>query len=303
MAFQPDNLIESWSGSRYILRGPLGSGFWGTVWSADSLDLKMPVALKFIQLEYDADSQEYEIAPFMPEVMAHVYLSQSPYCDRNITCLYDAFVIEAPHPIYETIRPYGVLVLDLMKGDLEHKSISDDEIPLIMRALLDGLATIHHQGLSHQDIYLKNILYQDHTYKIGDLGIVCSHHATATKIEIVTPTGPKDVRRGEQRPLIPTCKYVFPEVEEGDDEDSAFEKAKQRDIRDMGRLLDEIIFPLNPTHVRREIIREPYPRQEPDTISGRDIIYLVNRMLAMDWSIDQLRDYFYSHLRQPLPTN
>ncbi len=297
MAFQPGDLIESWSGSRYILREPLGSGFWGTVWSADSLDLKMPVALKLIPLEYNAYIDEYEIAPFMPEVMAHVYLNQSPYCDRNITCLYDAFVISTTH------GTYGVLVLDLMKGDLEHKSISDNEIPLIMRALLDGLATIHHQGLSHQDIYLKNILYQDHTYKIGDLGIICSHHVTATEIEVVIPTGPKDVQRGEHRPLIPTCKYVFPEVEEGDDEDSAFEKAKQRDIRDMGHLLDEIIFPLNPTHVRREIIREPYPRREPDTISGRDIIYLVNRMLAMDWSIDQLRDYFYSHLRQPLPTN
>ena len=62
-------------------------------------------------------------------------------------------------------------------------------------------------------------------------------------------------------------------------------------------------FHLIPLMFRREIIREPYPRREPDTISGRDIIYLVNRMLAMDWSIDQLRDYFYSHLRQPLPTN
>ena len=287
MAFQPGDLIESSSGTRYILHEPLGSGFSGTVWSANSLNLKTSVALKFVPY-----SEGY-----LPEIMAHIYLSQSPHCSPNITCLYDAFLIEIADSI-DKISEYIVLALELMDGDLQHKLVTDDEIPFIMVSILDGIATVHHEDFSHQDVFTRNILYRDHNYKIGDLGEMCSRHKTASRVEIATPTGRKELLNPDGRSLMPMCKELYKYRREID-ENSAFERAKQSDIYEMGRLLDNIIFS-RPSEFGPSIITEPYPRQEPDIISGEDIIYLVNRMLTKDWSIDQLRDYFYSRLKYPL---
>ena len=150
---------------RYRLDKVLGEGTYGKVFRAHDSKTDTSVAIKIMSMTTKSDEYRRELA-------AYASLSQQPGCHQYIVCLYDHFIIE--DKAYE--------VLELMDGDTQGKlrpKTPADQLAFI-RDVLVGMDFIHERGYAHQDLKPPNILVRGSSYKVGDLGAVCSNAAKST---------------------------------------------------------------------------------------------------------------------------
>lgn len=164
----------------YKLIKCLGSGAYGHVYKCQALNTGAEYALKIM---YPPNKNgEYNYRDFLLEQRVYQMLSTNPNCNSNIVCLIDSFVYRFP---FLTKVPanvdVGVLVIELMDGDITkriYENLDIDEIISGMLNMLDGVYVLHHNGLAHRDIKPLNVMYKTYnnghtTYKIADLGLAC----------------------------------------------------------------------------------------------------------------------------------
>lgn len=270
MAFKPNDRIISPTGSEYIMSAFLGKGTMGYIYAAYSYQFDRNVAMKFINFEQKLKEG------FLRELLAYNMLSRDPYCSKNIICLLDAFELDIIDPKTSMGIPYGILVLELMQGDLSHHNINDADIPYLIATLLDGIQEMKQQQLAYQDLHLSNILYTNSTYKIADLGSMCSQYP------IITSSGQS----------ITTCNDYYENLSY----EQAFKQKAREDIQSILMVLIHVIFG---TFLSANIPTR-YPRSEPNQISGNDIVDLLHMMRDPNITVEELREFFYSHLKYPL---
>lgn len=114
------------TGDIYTLSKFLGQGGFGTVFKATSQQLNKDFALKLMELQ-NAQNE----ADFLEEKTAYLDLSRAPTCHMYIVCMFDAFIFD-----YDGHR-VGAIVTEFMDGDLLKLMPTDDEIPSLMKALID----------------------------------------------------------------------------------------------------------------------------------------------------------------------
>lgn len=279
------------TGDTYTLTRFLGKGGFGTVFKGHSQQLDQDFAIKLMTL-----NSEHAEADFLEETTAYKILSNAPSCQLYIVCMYDAFRV--------TINgnPVGVIITELMDGDLWKIPTQDDEIGPLINALLNGIAFIHDHGFAHRDLKPGNVLRKGKIFKVSDLGLIC----------------------GQDVKYIPTCSYVGTPIYSSPTSvrrwgrKTSVANEQKEDIWGLGMTLYTIIFGGFPPEIQTEqdvftltqeeiylFINEitPYPRSDPGIISGQDIIYLLTQMLRVNpnerWNIHQLLDYFNEHLNVP----
>lgn len=282
-------VISPETGDTYTLTKFLGKGGFGTVFKGHNQQLDQDFAIKLMTL-----NSEHAETDFLEETTAYRILSNAPSCQLYIVCMYDAFRV--------TINgnPVGVIITELMDGDLWKIPTQDDEVGPLINALLNGIAYIHDHGFAHRDLKPGNVLRKGKIFKVSDLGLIC----------------------GQDVKYIPTCSYVGTPIYSSPTSvrrwgrETSVANEQKEDIWGLGMTLYTIIFGEFPPEIQTEqdianltqekiylFINEstPYPRSEPEIISGQDIIYLLVNMLRINpnerWNIYQLLDYFNQHVR------
>lgn len=291
-------IINPKTNDSYMLNEFLGEGSYGSVFKAHSDNLNQDFAVKLMRF-----NTTNAVTNFTEEIAAYGYLSKAPRCNMHIVCLYDQFESSIKVDGNQII---GVVVSELMDGDLGNIPTTDDEIPIMMTSLMEGLAYIHDNRFAHRDLNPWNMLRKGKIFKIGDLGLVCA----ADKQHIPTCS------------FFGTVPFTSPYLARSWGRPSTVEEEQKEDIWGLGATFYHIIFrsslvtgmlpeqvaKLTQSDIDDKInVNTPYPRSypnirtsDPGIISGKDIIYMLSKMLRVDpnerWKIHELLDYFNNHL-------
>src|ERR1700752_2251309 len=192
---------------RYRIVGLLGRGGMGEVYRADDLQLKQPVALKFLPQSLTTNGPA--LARFYREVSVARQISH-----RHVCRVYDVAEFEGQHFIsMEFVR--GEELSSLLKriGRLPQAKAIE-----VARQLCAGLAAVHERGVLHRDLKPANIMLDEHgDVRITDFGIA----ALAEELD-------------QREAMAGTPAYMSPEQLEG------HELTTKSDIYSLGLVLYEV---------------------------------------------------------------
>jgi len=276
------------NGDVYYINRFLGKGAFGAVFKAEKDGQSF--AIKVIYLD-SPDAKK----SFVEEAAGYTYLSKAPQCQTYIVCLYDQFTFDFVNGT--KISKAGVLVTELMDGDLKHLPVQDNEILSLIKSTLEGLDYIHSHDFAHQDIKPENILRKGALFKFGDLGLICSKNRS----DILGCSS-----------SVGTPLYMSPYKIKSIGKPFTLEDEQKEDIWSLGLTLYEIIFKtLPPPFKNATIITDianitqeqmdnalsvPYPRQSTDILPIQYIITLLTNMLQVNpverWDVKTLLNYF-----------
>jgi serine/threonine protein kinase len=244
------------TGSSYHVEKLIGSGTTSDVYAAWSSRFSQRVAVKIIPADtiYQRERAAYDII-YQRERAAYELASAWPSCYPDLVCLYEAF----------QFQNRGILVLELLTTDLYHSCVPDPDIPTLLRSILGALGHLHQLGLSHGDISLSNIYRSGSTYKLGDLGQVCSR---------------------DPRPHLPTCASLIVSTLRNS---QAFDISTKQDILQLGQIIATIALGVCPAEV--SALEEP--NLNLAEITDRDLRVILYHMLNLSnqWSIQELQAY------------
>jgi eukaryotic-like serine/threonine-protein kinase len=209
---------------RYRLTKRLGSGAFGTVWSARDERLDRDVAVKLLPRERVIHAR------FEREARAAARL-QHP----AIVTLYEAAVDdEGAYLVSELVRGR---TLDAMLGQ---GKLSDREIVEVGVSLCDALAHAHSQGVIHRDVKPSNVLVPNRSSGSGD-------RAKLTDFGVAHVIGGATLTRTGD--VIGTLAYMAPEQADGR------EVGPEADLYSLALVLYEALTGVNPqeqgAHARR----------------------------------------------------
>jgi serine/threonine protein kinase len=201
---------------RYRLLEELGTGGFGTVWSAHDEVLGRPVALKRIWLGPDGDLERATREAHAGARLKH----------PAIVRLYE--VASAEDAFY--------LISELVEGETLARLIADDEledveIVEIGLALAEALAHAHAHGVIHRDIKPHNVLVPDRVEESGGAAKLTDFGGASLVGEDVL-TRPGDV--------LGTLAYMAPEQAEGG------KVGEQADLYSLALVLYEALCGVNP---------------------------------------------------------
>ncbi len=181
---------------RYEIIELLGSGAYGSVFKAQQIDAKRPIALKIFNSQL-AEDDEFK-ARFLREAKTLSKLSHF-----NIVNCYHAGISNSGHPY---------LAMELLKGSTLRKILNERRRLPVLQALkmihacAGALAYVHKEGIVHRDLKPENIIVtqqpEPDTVKLIDFGLARVFDANAQKL---TRTGT----------LIGSPFYMSPEQCEG----------------------------------------------------------------------------------------
>ncbi len=146
---------------RYRLDKVLGEGSYGKVFRAHDTTTNSTVAIKIMNI-----GAAQNLTAYKEELAAYAQLSVAPGCHQYIVCLFDHFIIG--------LRAYEIL--ELMDGDASGRLGPTTQATRLtfIRDLLAGMAFIHERNFAHRDLKPANVLVRGTSYKVGDLGMICS---------------------------------------------------------------------------------------------------------------------------------
>ncbi len=205
---------------RYEIRGQIGSGGMGVVYSAVDTDLHRKVALKV--LSKDVANDKERILRFEQEAKATSALNHP-----NILTVFDFGNHDG--------SPY--IVAELLEGEELTERLTEGAIPLrkvvaFARQIVDGLAAAHEKRIVHRDLKPANVfITQDERVKILDFGLAKlrepleTHGTEDATFEAITTPGL----------VMGTVGYMSPEQVRGQPADH------RSDIFSFGVILHEMI--------------------------------------------------------------
>jgi serine/threonine protein kinase len=177
----------------YVILEPLGAGGMGSVYRAEHVLMKRPVALKIIQWQYQSNLILQR--RFEREVRTLAKLSHP-----NVVTAFDARQDSGwLYLVTELIEG-----LDLGKLVREKGPLSPMKAAHYARQAANGLHYAHSQGIVHRDIKPENLfLDQSQKIKVLDLGLA---RFSASDLEHVDKVG-----LTESRQILGTASYISPE--------------------------------------------------------------------------------------------
>jgi len=226
---------------RYRLTKRLGSGAFGTVWSARDERLDRDVAVKVLPREHVIHAR------FEREARAAARL-QHP----AIVTLYEAAVDdEGAYLVSELVRGR---TLDAL---LEQGKLSDREILEIGVSLCDALTHAHAQGVIHRDVKPSNVLVPGRSASSGD-------RAKLTDFGVAHVIGGATLTRTGD--VVGTLAYMAPEQAAGR------EAGPEADLYSLALVLYEALTGVNPqqeSHRRHRTAFVPPLRRQRRDLSRR----------------------------------
>lgn len=183
---------------KYLLRSRLGEGGFGSIWRAEHLVLKSPVAVKLIDLEIA--SKEGAVERFLREAQATAAL-RSPHVVQVLD-----YGVEGEQPF---------IVMELLEGEnlaerLEReKRLSPLEVARIVTHVARAMGKAHELGIVHRDLKPENIFIvntgDEELAKVLDFGVAKFATTPELNRDTYTKTGA----------LIGTPYYMSPEQAQG----------------------------------------------------------------------------------------
>lgn len=143
----------------YDVKGVLGKGAFATVWEAERVSDRMPVAIKVLRVDLASDKvfERFAREIKLLESLDHPY----------ITKVYDSRVD----------RNVGYYVMDLVRGGTLHdyqkrESLSGTQLIRLIQQVCEGLDHAHQQGVVHRDLKFTNVMITEKGLpKIVDFGM------------------------------------------------------------------------------------------------------------------------------------
>ncbi|HEY7636134.1 MAG TPA: protein kinase [Gemmatimonadales bacterium] len=167
---------------RYTFERELGQGGMATVYLAQDLKHKRPVALKLLRAEY---AQALGPARFRREIETAARLQHPHIC-----AVYDSGEV-AGHLWFTMPYVRGQSLRELLQ---QHGRLPVDQVLRIVREAAQGLQYAHEEGVVHRDIKPENILLsRDGVTLLADFGIARpldsseDHHLTRGGVAVGTP--------------------------------------------------------------------------------------------------------------------
>lgn len=202
---------------RYRVLEELGTGGFGTVWSAHDELLNRPVALKRIWLGPDGDLERATREAHASARLKH----------PAIVSLYE--VVSADDAFY--------LISELVEGEtlarlIADEELDDEEILEIGLALSEALVHAHSHGVIHRDIKPHNVLVPDRVDERGGMAAKLTDFGGAALVGEDALTRPGDV--------LGTLAYMAPEQADGG------EVAEEADLYSLALVLYEALSGVNP---------------------------------------------------------
>ncbi len=231
---------------RYRLMRRLGSGAFGTVWSARDERLERDVAVKVLPRERVIHAR------FEREARAAARL-QHP----AIVTLYEAAVDDdGAYLVSELVRGR---TLDTL---LSQGKLSDREILEVGVSLCDALAHAHSQGVIHRDVKPSNVLVPSGAARSPAAGFGSATGARAKLTDFGVAYVVGDEALTEAGDVVGTLAYMAPEQADGRD------VGPEADLYSLALVLYEALTGVNPQqqHVRQRAARvlPPLRRQRRD---------------------------------------
>lgn len=286
-----NDIVNPKNNSDYILTDYLGAGSFGAVFRAYNATLGLYFAIKLINLV------DGNYTDFTYEIEAYYYLSRTPSCQTHIVCLYEAFIIPDINVLYQVPTDYnyavGVLVCELMDGDLTTIKVPPTNMPLLIRDLVDGLDFIHRNGFCHRDIKPSNVLVKSSVYKLGDLGLSCHDDTTLTNDGHID-----GITNGCS--YLGTPMYLAPEAIKYWNREVSLEDCQRNDIWMLGVTLYMIIFnnypfpvvkddksysfitSLKQNEINSQLQSQIPPKTDTQDLEGPQIMTLLEAMLQVN---------------------
>ncbi|HEX5853133.1 MAG TPA: serine/threonine-protein kinase [Solirubrobacteraceae bacterium] len=242
---------------RYRLLEELGTGGFGTVWSAHDEVLHRPVALKRIWLGPDGDLERATREAHAGARLKH----------PAIVRLYE--VASADDAFY--------LISELVEGETLARLIADDELAdeeilEIGLALAEALAHAHAHGVIHRDIKPHNVLVPDRVEDGARVTAKLTDFGGASLVGEDVLTRPGDV--------LGTLAYMAPEQADGG------QVAEQADLYSLALVIYEALCGVNP-------VRGATPAATARRI-GRPIESLARKRRDLPRPLTQALDYALS---------
>lgn len=183
---------------KYLLRSRLGEGGFGSIWRAEHLVLRSPVAVKLIDLEIA--QKDGAVERFLREAQATAAL-RSPHVVQVID-----YGVEGEQPF---------IVMELLEGEnlaerLEReKRLSPLEVVRIVTHVARAIGKAHELGIVHRDLKPENIFIvntgDEELIKVLDFGVAKFATTPELNRNTYTKTGA----------LIGTPYYMSPEQAQG----------------------------------------------------------------------------------------
>lgn len=255
----PHGLIDTVVDGRYRILSFIGSGGMGSVYRAEHVTIRRPIALKFLHPEFARS----------PEVARR--FEREAYATGRID-----------HPNCVTVQDFGkladgslYLVMELLEGQsLADRLLAEGRLaPLralhILRHVLHGLGHAHRAGIVHRDVKPDNIVIgPDDAVHLMDFGLLRRTEDSA----IITAKGE----------FVGTVRYASPEHMRGEKVDA------RGDLYSLGVLIYEMVAGARP-HDGRDTMRlardvaygaMPRPLHETAPDVPQEVSALVQQLLA-----------------------
>eukprot|EP01120_Amphizonella_sp_Union-15-10_P015631 TRINITY_DN8079_c0_g1_i1.p1 TRINITY_DN8079_c0_g1~~TRINITY_DN8079_c0_g1_i1.p1 ORF type:complete len:377 (-),score=44.90 TRINITY_DN8079_c0_g1_i1:105-1235(-) len=148
---------------KYVLRKQIGSGSYGVVWAAQSIETKEKFAIK--ELHHLFDEQ------ILKRTLREIRLLRH-FDHPNIIPLIDLFVTQSKASFDTIYMVFPLMDMDLHKLINSGAKITNQHNQLFTYQILRGLKYLHSASVLHRDLKPKNILVNSNgELRIGDLGM------------------------------------------------------------------------------------------------------------------------------------